>query len=135
MTKKTTEEWPPKAYKNLEFLNSPAARQIRILCELEETEQRFKKENIEDTIVMFGSARTLPIEEAKSRMAELEKRLAGKKNLSVSDKEELRLAKANLRNAPYYEHAMELSGMLTRWSMSLLCSSCRSSSTRWLTSL
>jgi uncharacterized protein (TIGR00730 family) len=119
MTKKIAEAWPPKAYKNLEFLNSPAARQIRILCELEETEQRFKKENIEDTIVMFGSARTLPIKEAKSRMAGLEKRLAGKKKLSTSEKEELRVAKANLRNAPYYEHAMKLSGMLTKWSMSL----------------
>jgi uncharacterized protein (TIGR00730 family) len=119
MTKKIAEGWPPKAYKNLEFLNSPAARQIRILCELEETEQRFKKEHVEDTIVMFGSARTLPLKEAKSRMEGLEKRFAGKKRLSATDKEELRLAKANLRNAPYYEHARKLSGMLTKWSMSL----------------
>lgn len=119
MTKKIAEGWPPKAYKNLEFLNSPAARQIRILCELEETEQRFKKEHVEDTIVMFGSARTLPLKEAESRMEGLEKRFAGKKKLSATDKEELRLAKANLRNAPYYEYARQLSGMLTKWSMSL----------------
>ena len=33
---------PKKAYKNLEFLNSVAARPIRILCEYEETKQRFE---------------------------------------------------------------------------------------------
>lgn len=119
MTKKIAEAWPHKAYKNLDFLNSPAARQIRILCELEETEQRFREENVEDTIVMFGSARTLPLKEAKSRLEGLEKRFAKKKRLTSKDKEELRLAKANLRNAPYYEHAMDLSHKLTKWSMSL----------------
>ena len=35
---------PQRAYKNLEFLNSPAARHIRILCEYEETRQRFMNE-------------------------------------------------------------------------------------------
>ncbi|NDV62091.1 TIGR00730 family Rossman fold protein [Puniceicoccales bacterium CK1056] len=119
MTKKIAEAWPPRAYKNVDFLNSPEARQIRILCELEETERRFKEENIEDTIVMFGSARTMPLKEAKSRLAGLEKRFAGKKRLSQKDKEELRLAKANLRNAPYYNYAMDLSHKLTKWSMSL----------------
>ena len=32
---------PPKAYKDQDFLNSPAARHIRILCEYEEPRQRF----------------------------------------------------------------------------------------------
>lgn len=119
MTKKTAESWPLKAYKNLEFLNSPAARQIRILCELEETEQRFRRENIEDTIVMFGSARTLPVKEAQARVTELEKRLASKRRLSQKDQRELQLARANAKNAPYYDHAMELARLLTKWSMEL----------------
>ena len=119
MTDKIAESWPPKAYKNLEFLNSPEARQIRILCELEETERRFRQENIEDTIVMFGSARTIPLEEAKSRLAGLEKSFAGKKRLSAKDKRELQQAKARLKNAPYYDKTMELSYELTKWSMSL----------------
>ena len=49
---------PPKAYKNLEFLTSHEARSIRIQCELEEPQIRFKEEGIENTIVFFGSART-----------------------------------------------------------------------------
>jgi uncharacterized protein (TIGR00730 family) len=119
MPKKTPEKWPPKAYKNLEFLNSPEARKIRILCELEETEQRFKKENIEDTIVMFGSARTIPVRQARKELRELEASLKGKRRLSVKDKKALVDAKAKVRNAPYYDAAMALSRELTQWSMGL----------------
>jgi uncharacterized protein (TIGR00730 family) len=111
--------WPLKAYKNLEFLNSPEARQIRILCELEETERRFRAENVEDTIVMFGSARTLPLKEAQSAHDAVEARLAKTKHPTPADLEALRQAKARLKNAPYYEQAAQLSEELTRWSMSL----------------
>jgi uncharacterized protein (TIGR00730 family) len=47
----------PKAYRNLEFLNSPDARTIRILSELYEPQARFKKNKINNLIVFFGSAR------------------------------------------------------------------------------
>ncbi|MGC9453134.1 MAG: TIGR00730 family Rossman fold protein [Oceanipulchritudo sp.] len=119
MSDKIAESWPLKAYKNLEFLNSPEARRIRILCELDETERRFKQENIEDTIVMFGSARTIPPGEARKRLTGLEKKLAGKKRLSGADKRELHQARARVKNAPYYESARQLSHELTKWSMSL----------------
>lgn len=119
MTDRIHESWPLKAYKNLDFLNSPEARQIRILCELEETERRFREENVEDTIVMFGSARTLSAKEAESRLRGLEKRAEGNSNPPPELQEELRLARANLRNAPFYDHAMNLSRELTQWSMSL----------------
>ena len=58
------DEWPLKAYKNLDFLNSEKARSIRVLCELTEPGLRFAEENIEDTIVPFGSARMQSFEEA-----------------------------------------------------------------------
>lgn len=54
------DEWPIKAYKNLNFLNSEPARQIRVLCELIEPGPRLEAEKIEDTVVLFGSARTRP---------------------------------------------------------------------------
>jgi len=119
MTPSSPDPWPHKAYKNLDFLNSPAARKIRILCELEETEHRFRKENVEDTIVMFGSARTLPLEEAESRFKAVEERLAGKSELTPDEERELQLARATLKNAPNYDHARELSRELTRWSKSI----------------
>lgn len=50
----------PKAYKNIEFLNSREARPLRILAEYLEPEKRFKQYNIKNTIVFFGSARLSP---------------------------------------------------------------------------
>lgn len=48
---------PPKAYKNIPFLNSADARTIRILSEYYEPLARFKKHKIKNSIVFFGSAR------------------------------------------------------------------------------
>src|SRR5258708_29383512 len=45
------------AYKNDEFLDSPAARSLRILSEYLEPLDHFRRERIRDTIVFFGSAR------------------------------------------------------------------------------
>jgi uncharacterized protein (TIGR00730 family) len=45
------------AYKNEQFLDSPAARPLRILSEYLEPFDHFRRENIRDTIVFFGSAR------------------------------------------------------------------------------
>ncbi len=48
---------PIKAYRNTEFMNSPDARELRILAEYLEPKSRLEAEGIEDTIVFFGSAR------------------------------------------------------------------------------
>jgi uncharacterized protein (TIGR00730 family) len=45
------------AYKNDAFLDSPAARSLRILSEYLEPLDHFRREEIRDTIVFFGSAR------------------------------------------------------------------------------
>ncbi len=45
------------AYKNEDFLDSPAARSLRILSEYLEPLDHFRREQIRDTIVFFGSAR------------------------------------------------------------------------------
>lgn len=119
MTEISGEAWPPKAYKNIDFLNSPEARQIRILCELEETKRRFRDKKVEDTIVMFGSARTLPEKEASDRLKGLEESLSRKKKLTKADHLERQQAEARVKNAPFYQHAVDLSYELTKWSMSL----------------
>jgi uncharacterized protein (TIGR00730 family) len=54
---------PPKqslAYKDEEFLDSDAARPLRILAEYLEPLEGFRREHIRDTIVFFGSARLSP---------------------------------------------------------------------------
>ncbi len=105
---------PTKAYKNLDFLNSPPARHIRILCEYEETRQRFKEHGVEDTLVFFGSARTRDEATAKKMLADAEQRVA--KGEDGADKD-LKRAQIAVRMSGYYEAARELSKRLTRWSM------------------
>jgi uncharacterized protein (TIGR00730 family) len=49
----------PVAYRNEAFLDSPDARALRILSEYLEPLSHFRDENVQDTIVFFGSARIL----------------------------------------------------------------------------
>lgn len=105
-----------KAYKNLTFLNSPTARTIRILCEYEEPKQRFKAQGVHDTLVMFGSARARPPEEAKVLFEEAEKGLAANPDDPAAVKAFSR-AKGAVRMARYYDEARELSRRLTEWSL------------------
>ncbi len=112
-------DWPPKAYKNADFLNSSDARKVRVLCEMTEPESRFRAENIEDTIVMFGSARIRPAEEAEERLRAAEARVAGNPKPTELERDALRQAKAAVKAAPYYAACVKLSEALTRWSMGL----------------
>ena len=99
---------PEKAYKNLEFLNSPDARGIRIMSEFVEPLTRFRKNNVENSIVIFGSARTLSREDAQKNLAELEKQQS-------PDQKELKKARKMLENSRYYEDTVELARRLGEW--------------------
>ncbi len=107
---------PTKAYKNLEFLNSPDARIIRIIAEFLEPQSRFNKLNIKDTIVFFGSSRIVERKVAQKMYNEV-KKLDPKK---IKDfPERLRKAQIALEMSKYYEDALQLSKMITEWSQSL----------------
>lgn len=114
-----------KAYKDIKFLNSPDARVIRILSEYLEPLSRFRRLRIRDTIVFFGSARNTTMKEAKRRLKEATLKFqSGTRKKSDSRKlgklrEELKRAGAEVEMARYYEDAMALSTMLTKWSMKL----------------
>ena len=118
-TNSSRDEWPLKAYKNLDFLNSDPARNIRILCEMTEPGLRFAKQNVEDTIVLFGSARTKPIAIAERELAVIKSAIKDPENLTVEEKRSLQQAECAIKSAPYYDAAVQLSESLTRWSMSL----------------
>lgn len=107
---------PVKAYKNLPFLNSPDARLIRMLAEYQEPLSRFRRYDIADTIVFFGSARTRPSEIIRKDIANLKK-------LSVHNrrktKGELDKLNSELEMARYYDDAVVLARKLTEWSKNL----------------
>ncbi len=98
----------PKAYKNTQFLNSPAARELRILAEYLEPKARLRRNKVQDTVVFFGSARTLPADEAQKQLEEL-------KASGQASKEALKEAEQKLSHSRYYEDAVEIARRLTKW--------------------
>ncbi len=111
-------EKPAKAYNNLEFLNSPEARIIRILAEFMEPQRRFRHQNVRDTIVFFGSARIRSRREALRDLQAVQKAERGKRPTRTS-LTALRQARMAVEMSRYYEDTVELARLLTRWSRSL----------------
>ncbi len=107
---------PRKAYKNLDFLNSSEGRSIRILAEYFEPKARFEKNKIVDTVVLFGSARLKSKFDAEKYYEEI-KNLDPKNEPDFANK--LRVAQMQVKMSKYYEDAVELSRMLTEWSLNL----------------
>src|SRR6476661_10402358 len=100
----------PLAYENESFLNSPDGRVLRILSEYMEPLSRFRREQIQDTVVFFGSARFHSRSDADHNLSELEKGLGGQQPA------ELKKALASVDMARYYEDARRLAFLLTQWS-------------------
>ena len=100
----------PLAYENESFLNSPDGRLLRIISEYQEPLARFRREQIQDTVVFFGSARFHNRESTQQRLADLEK------NGAVASEADRRRALAAVDMARYYEDARRLAYMLTQWS-------------------
>ena len=107
----------PKAYLDHTFLKSEDARPIRLLAEYLEPQRRFKLQNIQDTVVFFGSARIHSRESAQHALDEL------MKTHGVGSSRDVEEIVARGRRAVewsrYYEEARELARMLTAWSLGL----------------
>ncbi len=104
------------AYKDSEFMESLGARPLRILAEYLDPLARLRRENVGDTIVIFGSARIFSREHA---LAHLKEAQHGARKKSAEAREKLRLARCDLQMSRYYEEARELSRRITSWAMTL----------------
>jgi uncharacterized protein (TIGR00730 family) len=106
----------PIAYFNEEFLRSTDARPVRLLAEYLEPLRRFRQENIQDTVVFFGSARVHSRREAQRAL----KALQAKRGRRAADHEMLlKRSRKAVEWSRYYEEARELAFKLTEWSGSL----------------
>jgi uncharacterized protein (TIGR00730 family) len=107
----------PLAYLDREFLDSEEGRPLRILAEYLEPLRRFRAQNIQDTVVFFGSARVHSREHAEAALARLLHRLTG---TEAADAHEgvIRGRKA-VEWSRFYEDARELAKLLTSWSREL----------------
>ena len=103
-TKKAIQATPGKMiYHNMEFIDSDVGRPIRIIAEFMGPSLIFAQEGVKNTIVFFGSARTLPMSEILKRR---------KKCKSAKELERLKKLESV---AEYYDAARELGAKLGRW--------------------
>jgi uncharacterized protein (TIGR00730 family) len=107
----------PLAYENEPFLNSPDGRILRILSEYVEPLSRFRREQIQDTVVFFGSARFHGREAARARLQDAKGN--GGKLSPERQASALKLANAAVDMARYYEDARRLAYLLTDWSINI----------------
>ena len=113
-----------KAYLNEKFLTSPEARLLRIVAEYMEPRARLNHERIKDMIVFFGSARIKSREEAAALKLQVENTGSLIEKTGSNSEEvqrELEVARKRVlsteRMSHYYEDAVELSRLLTAWSV------------------
>jgi hypothetical protein len=102
----THEKSAPLAYENQQFLNSPDGRILRIMSEYAEPLARFRREQIQDTVVFFGSARFLSSEDANRAQQSVP---------ASADESALKLAQAGIDMARYYEDARRMAFLLSEW--------------------
>ena len=107
----------PLAYANENFVNSPDGRILRILSEYMEPIARFRREQIQDTVVFFGSARFHSRAIAEDKLAELKSTAS---QLPEGERETLlKRAIAGVEMARYYEDARRLAFLLSKWSIQI----------------
>jgi uncharacterized protein (TIGR00730 family) len=106
----------PLAYHDEDFLESTDARPIRLLAEYLEPARRFRLENIQDTVVFFGSARVHSREAAEQALQVLQKKRGRR---TAEHARLLKRSRKAIKWSRYYEEARELANRLTQWSLSL----------------
>jgi uncharacterized protein (TIGR00730 family) len=104
----------PLAYENSTFLNSPDGRVLRILSEYSEPLARFRREQIQDTVVFFGSARFESRKVSEKNLAVLD---GGAKSTGGAPGRKQALAAVDM--AKYYEDARRLAFLLSQWSIQI----------------
>jgi hypothetical protein len=122
----------PLAYENPAFLNSADGRLIRIVSEYLEPLARFRREQIQDTVVFFGSARFRGRDEADHALelldntgstqpapSEEQPAKAGEIAAGKATNLQRKRAVAAVEMARYYEDARRLAQLLTRWAKNI----------------
>ena len=97
-------------YYNSNFLGSASGRSVRILSEYYGPLQRLQRNKISDTIVFFGSARTMAQEDAQKALENAPK---------DTNVQTIKRLKMDLKMSQYYEDARILARKFTKWSKGL----------------
>jgi uncharacterized protein (TIGR00730 family) len=107
----------PLAYLDRSFLESDEARPLRILAEYLEPLRRFRTQQIQDTVVFFGSARIHSREHAERALERLVRKFGQRGGNEES--EHLQRGRKAVEWSRYYEESRELARLHTDWARSL----------------
>jgi uncharacterized protein (TIGR00730 family) len=106
-----------KAYNNTEFLHSKDARTLRILAEYLYPEQYFRKHNVKGTIVFFGSARSVSMQDYHAKLTSLQNQLSN--TTDPTEREELISSLEEFQErediSKYHDEGVELSRLISEW--------------------
>jgi uncharacterized protein (TIGR00730 family) len=87
------------------FLDSDAARGARLELEMMRPERYLQEHNVNSTVVVFGSARLLPPEQAQQQLATLTATIST--TPTADEQRQLQIAKRQVAYARYYEEARQ----------------------------
>ena len=107
----------PLAYLDPKFLEGEEGRPIRILAEYLEPLGRFRAQDIQDTVVFFGSARIHSRAAAEQALEQSMRAADGRAGADLT--QDLVRTRKAVEWSRYYEEARELAKMLTEWSSAL----------------
>ncbi len=100
------------AYEDAELMRRPELRPIRMYLELVKAELALREQNIHSTVVIFGSARTRPPEEAAARLEKARARL--RENPSdPAAAAGVKRAEKGLEHSRYYKIAREFGHLVS----------------------
>lgn len=100
------------AFKDPDLLERDALRSVRLQLEMLKPELGMADEKIDSTIVVFGSARTLPPDVAAARLTEAQSVLAGNPDDPEANRA-VRMAVKKLEHAGYYKTARDFARMVS----------------------
>jgi len=110
---------PQKAYQNLKFLRGKDGRLVRILSEYLEPASRLHWQKVKDTIVFFGSARLVPLEDSRKVLEDLKQKRPSVEGDSGAIDAEIAKAECAVRMSRYYEDAATLAKLIVNWAKTL----------------
>jgi len=104
------------AYDDQDFILSDVMRPVRLMLEHSKTEETLDRHNIKNTVVIFGSARTLNPEAAKIELLKATREEQREPN-DERLKYQTRLATKRLGQSIYYRQARALAKLVTEQSL------------------
>ncbi len=100
------------AFRDPEFLDSAAARAIRLQAELIKPEVTFRRNNVWSTIVVFGGTRIEEPKKARAKVRRLETQMKKKPSDKIL-KRKLAVARSIEKKSHFYDEAREFARMVS----------------------